>query len=377
MSLTISLAVKDFSMRGVRGIVSRNIRLVARPLNVVKLIALSSDFNRIVPFHPHPADIMMISVVIPTYGRPTSALECIENILNSCYSEYEVLIVDQGPVRGLETELTARYKGMPNIRYFCLEPAGLSKARNLGLQQSRGDIVALIEDDVIVDPNWLEAIARTFKATVPRPVLIGGRILPIWPGPKPRWFPAEREFLFGVYDIGDEARPFPERDLPIGTNMAGLRKAIIDLGGFDEQLGPADSRKWGMLTGEDSMLGQRCRDAGHLIYYQPTAVVWHRIPASNLTPGYFLRRHFWEGVTVVTRLKLMGEGKTYRSVSIVLSHLCAMALAVARTAFPLKKAQRDRPLSAAFMLALAHMASSLGAAYAAIRLRSYQDTTLI
>jgi glycosyltransferase involved in cell wall biosynthesis len=313
---------------------------------------------------------MLISVVLPTYERPAMALECVESILRNDHAEYEVLIVDQGPDRTLERELIGRYGMTPRIRYFYLRPPGVSRARNLGLHEAHGEIVAFIDDDALADPHWLRGIARTFAEIDPRPALMGGRIRPIWPFPKPRWYPAEREFLLGMYDSGDSARPFPERDLPMSGNMAGVRKVIIDIGGFDESLGPDRSRPGTVLVGEDSMLGQRMRDAGHLIYYQPAALVRHRIFESKLRPMSFLRRHFLEGVTVAARMKLMARPDSMVSASILSRYLLAAAVAIRRGPLSLDRAQSKRPLSATAMLALSRISYGFGTVYGAAKFKT-------
>jgi GT2 family glycosyltransferase len=52
-----------------------------------------------------------------------------------------------------------------------------------------------------------------------------------------------------------------------------------------------------MIAGEDTLIGLRAREAGYAIYYQPGAKVLHHINATKLSRRYFLRRHYWEGVT--------------------------------------------------------------------------------
>jgi len=311
----------------------------------------------------------MISVVIPTYGRPASVIECVESVLNNNYSsEYEILIIDQAPDSTLGNEVHRRYGNTATIRYFFLDVAGASRARNLGVRCAHGEIVAFIDDDVIADPGWLKSIARTFCDVHPRPGLMAGRILPIWLCSRPRWLPREREFLLGLYDIGDQAKLLPDADLPLSANMAALRQLVIDIGGFDERLGFDYSRKEPMIAGEDSMLGQQLKDAGHLIYYQPAAIGRHKISKLKLSPRYFLRRHFWEGVTVVTCMKLMGTIKRDASASIISYHIRAMTRSAGRLIFAVTRAQCNRPRSSAAMLELSHICYSLGAIYAAARL---------
>jgi len=193
----------------------------------------------------------------------------------------------------------------------------------------------------------------------PVPGLVGGRIAPLWPHAKPDWLPAEREFLLGLYDIGDQERLFPECDQPVAANMAGARGTILALGGFDERLGPNYFRKHPMIAGEDALLGQRARRAGFSIYYQPRARVRHQIPPIKLTRRYFLRRHFWEGVTTATQLYLLGDRQP------PLIHIAArVARDLAHLAVP-RLAGEDgrRHPSPRRMLALSDIAFALGLGY--------------
>ena len=255
---------------------------------------------------------LQISVIIPTYGRPDLVVQCIGSILNGHYESFEILVIDQDTSRRLERKLFEQFPAEDRLRYFVLGQAGASRARNLGLQQARGKIVAFIDDDAVADAAWLSAMADVFLALERPPALVAGRIKPLWLVPKPTWYPAQREYLLGLYDIGGGVRPMPEQDQPISANMAGARAVITALGGFDERLGPNYFRKRPMLTGEDALLSQRARRAGHNLYYQGDAIVYHQIPKAKLSKRYFLHRHFWEGVTQITEMHLLGDPQPSR-----------------------------------------------------------------
>ncbi len=330
---------------------------------------------------------LMVSVVLATCGRQAMALECIESILANDYSEFEILVVDQDTSRTLKSELVARYGETKKIRYFFLDKKGLSRARNLGVREAQGEIVAFIDDDAIADKSWLRGIAQIFNGTDQKPAFIGGRILPIWSCLKPSWYPVEKEFLLGLYDIGDEAKLFPGSDLPIGANMAGLRQVIIDMGSFDERLGFDYSRKQSMIAGEDSMLAERIKEAGYQIYYQPVATVRHRVAKSKLSPKYFLRRHFWEGVTIVNRLMLMGKINEGNERFIISCHLRIIGKSISRIVLvscnyvsdyilPSKKRKKEISFSAQVMLVLSEIFNSLGVIWASIDIKKKRKSKL-
>ena len=240
-----------------------------------------------------------ISVIIATLNRTHYLEKCIKAILANNYDDYEIIIVDQGEDNQTKKLLDSQFSANERIRYFHTHTVGLSHARNLGCENARGEIIAFIDDDANPVSGWLGSYAKAFLEIDPTPAMVGGKIEPIWEAPKPKWYPKEREFLLATYDIGDEIKTFPEFELPIGANFAVLRRIIEVFGGFDDRVGFNESRKNSMIAGEDTLIGLRAREAGYPIYYQPDAKVFHHISATKLSRRYFLRRHYWEGVTQI------------------------------------------------------------------------------
>lgn len=241
----------------------------------------------------------LITVVIATYNRTSFLKKCIEGVLSSNYGNYEIIVVDQGKNDDTKNLIDRVFCNNEKIRYLHTDIVGLSHARNIGCNNAKGEIIAYIDDDAVPVRGWLEAYARVFTDIKPTPTMAGGKILPEWEIQKPGWYPDERLFLLGLYDIGNEVRPFPETDLPIGANFAMLRSVIEEIGGFDDRVGFNSGRKNSMIAGEDSLMGLQVRAKGYPIYYHPDAQVFHYISAAKLSKKYFLRRHFWEGVTFV------------------------------------------------------------------------------
>ena len=311
-----------------------------------------------------------ISVIIPTCGRPELLLDCVASIINGRYDDYEILVIDQNPEGNLQNQMSQRFPGEIRLRYFLRDQAGASRARNFGIQEANGVIVAFIDDDAIADPLWLQAIHDIFITAEVPPDLIAGRIEPLWPDKRPEWYPFECEYLLGLYNIGEEVCLMPPHDQPISANMAGTRQVIQVLGGFEERLGPNYFQKHPMVTGEDALLGKRAREAQYRLYYQPQAKVFHRISEVKLTKQYFLRRHFWEGVTVIIEMHLLnqlGSGSSKRG------HLKYHAKAVVKSCmaalFVDRRDHSGQSSSANRMLALSRAAFSLGVIRGLLSLR--------
>lgn len=315
-----------------------------------------------------PGLFPFISAIVPTCFRSEMLVGCVGSILSQSYPSFEIIVVDQAPEPVLKETLTEQFGSDPRIRYVHAVSAGAARARNIGVAQANGGIVAFIDDDAVAAPGWLAGLATAFDDES-RPALVAGRIVPLWTGHRPLWYPKQREFLLGLYDIGQERRPLPDGDLPIAANMAGLREVILKSRGFDERLGPNYFRKRKMITGEETVLGQRIRELGYGLLYEPSAVVRHHVGGRKQTRKYFLKRHFWEGVTVIEQMNVLGrlgsrQWRHYRS------HAWEMCLALARFLFPRYRNTYAEPDSVIRMLSLSRIAYSLGVWYGLLTLRT-------
>ncbi|MGB9893806.1 MAG: glycosyltransferase family 2 protein, partial [Candidatus Saccharicenans sp.] len=99
----------------------------------------------------------MISAIIVTYNRQAFLNEAIESVLAQSYfqkypEEWELLVIDDGSADGSGQLVTDYLRRCPNLRYVYLEHGGVSRARNLGLQLSRGEYLAFLDSDDL----WLK-----------------------------------------------------------------------------------------------------------------------------------------------------------------------------------------------------------------------------
>jgi GT2 family glycosyltransferase len=255
---------------------------------------------------------LFISVVVCTFKRPFFLKKCIDSILLNRYENYEIIVVGQGTDKAPQKIIDENFGGNASIHYVHTDIVGLSHARNIGCNSAQGEVIAFIDDDAMATVDWLEGYAEAFQTIVPVPAMVGGMIEPDWETPTPRWYPAERQFLLGIYNIGNAMQPFPTKDLPIGANFAVQKSVVEEMGGFDTQVGFAASRKNPMIAGEDSLLGLKVKAADYPIYYQPKAKVFHHINSAKLSRKYFFKRHFWEGVTHIVLENRSGSATRQR-----------------------------------------------------------------
>src|SRR5215218_1333526 len=102
-----------------------------------------------------------VSVVICTRDRAESLCRTLVSVLGVQYPSFEVVVVDNAPRTDATRQVLAGLAD-ERLRYVAEPRAGLSRARNCGVTAARGDIVAFTDDDVVVDPAWLDNLVRGF-----------------------------------------------------------------------------------------------------------------------------------------------------------------------------------------------------------------------
>ena len=319
---------------------------------------------------PSSGPIPSVSVIIATCRREPFLLDCVASILRNDFRHFEIIIVDQDRARTLPAALHRRFGDEPRLVYVMLDQANLSRARNAGVQQARGEILVFSDDDVEVAPGWLNAYLEAFEASGETPAVVGGRLDPLWLTPRPRWLPESKEYLLGIYDKHDGLGLMPGLYLPIGANFATHRKVFDAVGPFDERVGPSYTRKRGMIFGDDSLFSLYARRAHYPIYHQAAARAWHKMLAHKVSKRWFIRRCFWEGVTQLTVLHISGSAPVDHCPSIVRWHAHAMARSSKRLGWTLLQWPRLPNPAQETMEAIASIANSAGVIRAAFKLRA-------
>ncbi len=213
--------------------------------------------------------------------------------------DVEVLLIDNTPnasLKGVEQVFGDRL----NIRWFHESVAGLLSGRHRGLVESRGDLLVYIDDDVTVGATWLQSIVEAFEDSTVG--MVGGRCLPEYAVEPPGWIrshfttsTAEGWICswLSLIDQGDQMK-ITDPDFVFGLNFA-IRKSILqNLGGFHPDCLP-ESLQYLQGDGETG-LTRKFRERGRKAVYLPEAMVRHRIPQSRLTPTYFCKRAFYQGI---------------------------------------------------------------------------------
>lgn len=223
---------------------------------------------------PVPPAKTEISVVVCTRDRTDLLRRCLRALLALEGEGHEILVVDNAP----SSEATARLAASLPVRYVREDRPGLDWARNRGLAEARHGIVAYTDDDAVVDPDWLRALARAF--TDPDVAAVTGLVAPLeLESEAQNWF----ELRYGGMGKGLVPRTLVPGDLTpeallathhfgVGANMAFRRDVLEGLRGFDTALDVGTPAQ----GGGDLDLFHRLLAAGHLMRYVPDALVWHQ-----------------------------------------------------------------------------------------------------
>lgn len=214
------------------------------------------------------------SIVICTRQRPQDLAACLAGIAAEITAGREVIVVDNGP--DAETRAASEAAGA----LYVVEPRpGLSRARNAAIAAATGDVVIFVDDDVRPEPGWADALLRRFD--VEDVSLVCGLVLPDTLE-TPGQIGFEYELGFGGMGLlplrfDGAFRTAWRKGVPVwsigaGANMAVRRRRVIELGGFDERIGPGAAGG----CGDDSEFWHRLIFDGDVAIYEPLSVVRHQ-----------------------------------------------------------------------------------------------------
>ena len=252
----------------------------------------------------------MISVILCTYNRDKYIYNVLKSVAENDYphDQYEIVLVNNNSTDGTENECRRFQADYPDIRfrYFLETNQGLSYARNCGIRNAQGDLLAYVDDDATVNPEYLRTYSDFFTHH-PEAVAAGGPILPVYETEEPEWMTHyTRQLITGKLFLGNNQREFPRGAFPGGGN-ACYRKSVFDtVGLFNVELG----RKGNSLIGaEEKDLFDKMTTHSMHFFYLPNAILYHIIPPHKLTQDYFDRLTYSIGVSERYRTQQISRKK--------------------------------------------------------------------
>ncbi|MFC2154048.1 glycosyltransferase [Candidatus Altiarchaeota archaeon] len=214
-----------------------------------------------------------VSIVVPTYNRSHLLGECLDSLSKQTFqkNKLEIIFVDDGS-RDDTKKVVEEYQKKDNrIKYLFQENRGQPSARNLGISESKGEIICFLDDDCIADEYWVEELVKGYSNE--KIGGVGGKIT----GPPPKTLVEKYSEDAGIIS----QQKFIDKFI-VTANASYLRSVLDEVGGFQE----------GQPASEDTDLGVRVKMAGYELGYRPTATVLHK---HRSTVKGLVKQQFWYG----------------------------------------------------------------------------------
>jgi glucosyl-dolichyl phosphate glucuronosyltransferase len=229
-----------------------------------------------------------ITVAVITYNRSKYLRETLAGLVHQDYptAQWELLVIDNNSSDNTASVVASFITASPSPKRILEIRQGLDHGRNRAVAEARGEIIVLVDDDIIMKPDWLTHLVAPFSSEKAHSIgVVGGEVVPVFPDGIPKWLEGAHRPLGFRRDTG----PLGPDQAPMGANFAFPRWVFTRFGSFKTEL---DRQGASLFGGGDSDMIRRVRAVGLEAWFVPGAKVLHQIPAGRLTLGYALRHAF-------------------------------------------------------------------------------------
>ena len=222
-------------------------------------------------------DEPFVSIIVVNWNGIGFLDDCLASLERQTWKRREIIVVDNGSTDGSTERIRAWTERLPEAQAMYLsENTGFCRANNLAFTKARGEWLALLNNDAIAEPNWLEELVRQGNPAQ-RIGMLGSKILFFDPagvidkaGHLIYWDGQNR----GRGTMEPDAGQYSQAEEILWPDACAAlyhRQLFEETGGFDETF---------FAFGDDADLGMRARLLGWKAWYVPTAVVYHRHSAT-------------------------------------------------------------------------------------------------
>ncbi len=246
----------------------------------------------------------VLSIIITSYSlnRLKGVCELLDSIGAQTYDNTETIFVAE---RSRELEKSVRAHVQENgLRHFKVifndGEQGASAARNLGIKQACGEIIALVDDDAVLFPDWADEMVKTYADE--SIIAVTGLSYPMWEGSPADWLPEELYWIISCTGWSRWKKVTEVRNIWL-QNASFRREAFKSAGLIDLGLGPRDAEqgfkgrefKEGIISEEVELSLRIKRATGKRIVGNPAVRIKHRVNGSRLKFGYITKWAYWTG----------------------------------------------------------------------------------
>ena len=205
---------------------------------------------------------MKYSIIVPVFNRPDEVDELLESLSNQTLKDFEVIIVEDGSVKNCK-DVCDKYADILVLHYYAKENSGPGQSRNYGAERAGGDYLLILDSDVVLPENYLQAVEDTLRKAPTE--AFGGP-----DAAHPSFTPVQKAISYSMTSFfttggirGGKAKL--DKFYPRSFNMGIRRDVYLQLGGFSK-----------MRFGEDIDFSYRIVEAGYQPRLFPKAWVWHK-----------------------------------------------------------------------------------------------------
>lgn len=205
---------------------------------------------------------MKFSIIVPVFNRPDEIDELLDSLTRQTYSDFEVVIVEDGSTHPSEL-VCKKYKDQLDLKYFLKENSGPGLSRNYGVERASGEYVIILDSDVVLPHGYLCYLADELEVN---PIdAFGGpdRAHPSF-SDKQKAISYSMTAFFTTGGIRGGKKKL-DKFYPRSYNMGIRRDVYLKLGGFSN-----------MRFGEDIDFSIRIYEAGYTCKLFTQAWVWHK-----------------------------------------------------------------------------------------------------
>lgn len=219
----------------------------------------------------------LVSVIVVNWNGVAFLPDCLASLEKQTWKNLEFIVVDNGSTDGSVEYIQSWIARVPNAQAVSLSRnSGFCEGNNLGFAKARGEWIALLNNDAVAEPNWIEALVQRGDPAS-KIGMLGGKILFAEPGNV-----IDKAGHLIYWDGQNRGRGTMEADTgqyerdeeilwPDACAALYHRRLFEETGGFDESF---------FAFGDDADLGMRARLLGWKAWYIPKAVVHHRHSAT-------------------------------------------------------------------------------------------------
>lgn len=210
---------------------------------------------------PQLVELPYLSVIVPVYNDPSGIGRTLESLTDQTLpqSVYEIVVVDNGSTDETKSVVSDYAAVNENLSLEVEdEVQGSYAARNRGIRASTGEVLAFVDADMSVDPDWLRHVVAEMERRDADYLACEVQLYP----------PGDEETLAGMYNRLTDLRVghfLREMRFAPTCSLVVRRSLLEDVGGFDPRF----------RSSGDFEFGNRVHDAGRMLHYDPDVTMYH------------------------------------------------------------------------------------------------------